>query len=718
MVIILLGVSILFQVCAAGMSLYLVKVSQRRLGWVFITVALALMALRRCITLYVALAPGQGAVPDALAEWVALAISIVMCAGVYFSAAFFRESRESRARLRDSESRYRSLFNEVSDGIVLCDLSGKSLEPNPSAVRMFGYSAKVFGRLQATDLFAGQELEEEPIQFDRLRQGQKLLKTRRLKREDGSVFHAEISSTLLATGQFVALIRDITSRFEFERALRENEAHLRGVLNSVFDAIVTVDLSGRVVDCNRGTCAMFRERREGLLGESVFTWLPGLRDLWPSVSAVSDDASEALRRELTGQDQLGRRFPVELSVASVKLEAEKRVVVAVRDMTQWKELQQHVLQTQKMEALGTLAGGVAHDFNNLLMVILGSLEMSLEDVGPEHRARPGLERALQAGKRGKALVRQILTFSRKETFEMAPVDLANVLDEALVLLRSVVPASIRLDVRFAEHLPPVIGDRTQLQQVFVNLVTNAYQSYEGDHGTVVARCDEVTVAAGDSCLGTVLKPGRYLRIAVQDFGCGISAESRERVFDPFYTTKKAGDGTGMGLSVVLGIVEQHGGRIDVESEPGEGSVFRLWLPASEEPLPVKQPGPENFVAGKGQLVLFVDDEDAVVSMGQRMLKRIGYRCEALGRASDALAFVEAGDPVPWLVITDLTMPDENGLTLARGIRARLPGVPIVLMTGNPGSVSEDELASHGVTRLLAKPFGIAELSECLAELSS
>ena len=185
---------------------------------------------------------------------------------------------------------------------------------------------------------------------------------------------------------------------------------------------------------------MFRERREGLLGESAFTWIPGLRDLWSSVSAVSDDASEALRCELTGQDQLGRRFPVELSVASVNLEAEKRVVVAVRDMTQWKELQQHVLQTQKMEALGTLAGGVAHDFNNLLMVILGSLEMALEDVGPEHASKPGLERALQAGKRGKALVRQILTFSRKETFEMAPVDLADVLDEALVLLRSVVPA--------------------------------------------------------------------------------------------------------------------------------------------------------------------------------------------------------------------------------------------------------------------------------------
>ena len=259
MAIVLLVVSIFFQICAAVMSLQLVKVSQRRLGWIFITVALAPMALRRCITLYVALAPDRNSVPDALAESVALAISVVMCVGVYFSAAFFRESRESRARLRDSESRYHSLFNEVSDGIVLCDLSGESLEPNPSAIRMFGYSAREFGRLKATDMFASQELEEEPIQFERLRQGQKLLKTRRLKRADGSIFHAEISSTLLATGQFVALIRDITSRFEVERALQENEAHLRGVLNSVFDAIVTVDLSGQVVDCNRGTCAMFRE---------------------------------------------------------------------------------------------------------------------------------------------------------------------------------------------------------------------------------------------------------------------------------------------------------------------------------------------------------------------------------------------------------------------------------------------------------------------------
>ena len=227
--------------------------------------AMFLMAVKRSMTLLYAVRPDGGVPLHLSTELVALFISILMCGGVYKIGALFRETRENQSRLSESESRYHSLYDEVSDGIVLTDIKGGSLEPNPSAVRMFGYSKEEFLKLHSASLFVSQDLEEDPIEFGSLREGKKLLKTRRLLRKDGTIFHAEISSTLLATGQLVALIRDITSRYESERALQANEAHLRAVLNSVFDGIVTLDLGGEIIECNRGTCAMFREKRERLI---------------------------------------------------------------------------------------------------------------------------------------------------------------------------------------------------------------------------------------------------------------------------------------------------------------------------------------------------------------------------------------------------------------------------------------------------------------------
>ena len=716
MSVLLLGVSILFQLIAAGMALTFIRTTGRRFGWILMATAIFLMAVRRGITLFQSFHPEVLASIDVYAESVALLISLLMCAGVYQIGSFFRETRQNQGRLRESESRYRSLYDDVSDGIIMTDSRGRGLKPNPSALKMFGYSEEEFKSIEAADLFVPEDLESDPIEFASLREGKKLLKHRRLRRKEGSVFHAEISSTMLATGQLVAMIRDVTSRREAEQRLKESEAQLRAVLNSVSDAIVTVEPSGRIVDCNRGTCGMFRERREAILGADVFGFVPGLRDHWSEVETSSDEADEALRLELEGRDRFERGFPVEVSVTSVKLEAELHIVLAVRDLTRWKELQSHLVQSQKMEALGTLAGGVAHDFNNVLMVLLGNLEIALEDVTEDHVARPSLLRAFESAKRGKELVSQILTFSRKDEFEMGPVDLATMIREALNLLEPILPASIELKCQLPSNLPLILGDKTHLQQVILNLVSNAYQSYGTRKGQVHVDCRVVEIAESDLESYSGLAAGTYLSLTVADEGPGMSPQLRDRVFDPFFTTKKAGEGTGMGLSVVLSIVEQHGGSIEVETEEGKGSSFRVLLPVPQDQLKAVSSPETSFFQGDGQLVVVIEDQESVLQMTKRLIERVGYQCAAFSAAQEGLEYIQRSPARVAALITDLAMPERDGLEVTRDLRAIGLDLPIILVTGNPSEVSEDDIGPEGVTLLLTKPFGLDELSACLSEV--
>ena len=668
------------------------------------------------LTLAQALQSEMAAHPDLLAESVLLLSSILMGGGVFWTGTRVRETYDESNRLRDSESRYQSLFNEVRDGIVLSDSSGRDLNANHSALRMFGYSREEFAGLDAAQLFPPEELELDPIDFASLRQGKKLLKERRLVRKDESVFHAEISSTYLATGQMAALIRDVSERHHSEQALRANEALLRAVLNSVFDAVVTVDLFGTIVECNHGACTMFREQREGLIGTQVFGFLPRLSERWEVVEEISDVSQEALRWESLARDSLEREFPVELNATAAPFEEKRRIVISIRDLSGWNELQTHVLQTQKMEALGTLAGGVAHDFNNILMVLLGNVEMTLEDLDEDHVSRVGLERALGAARRGKELVAQILTFSRMEPVQKGLVDMNPILDESVKLLQTVVPASMELVFEFQEDLPRVSGDATQLQQVFVNLMMNACQSYGVDTGRVEARCRVVELQSEAPLGRSGLPSGHYIEMVVEDSGCGIPATFRDRIFDPFFTTKKAGEGTGMGLSVALGIIETHEGMIELESEEGRGSSFRVLLPIAGRRQEQGEPLPSRLVKGRGKLIVLVDDQEPVLHIGKRLLERIGFYCEAFSDARLAIEYVEKEIANVVLVITDLSMPVMSGLALTQKLNELNPDLPIVLTTGNSTGLSAEELSSWGVGRLLSKPFSLHDLSDCVSSL--
>lgn len=382
-------------------------------------------------------------------------------------------------------------------------------------------------------------------------------------------------------------------------------------------------------------------------------------------------------------------------------------VAVKRDVTAEVRLEKQLRQSQKLEALGTLAGGIAHDFNNVLTPILGYTEMAVDDLPPDSRVREGLGRVLAAAERARDLVKQILAFSRRAEQERHPLRLGDLVRETLQLVSATLPKTIAIRSTIDDGVGPVVADATQLHQVLLNLCTNAWHAM-GDEGGVL----EVTLDAAE---GTVSAPGvPHARLTVRDTGCGMSAEVLDRIFEPFFTTKAVGEGTGLGLAAVHGIVRSHGGSVAVESEPGRGSAFQVFLPlasaAQGESRPPSGPPPRGT-----ESILFVDDEEAIAELGRRSLESLGYRVVATTSSVKALDLFRREPQRFDAVVTDQAMPELTGANLARELLAMRPGLPIVLCTGFSRSVTLEAAKELGVRRFLPKPATLAELGRAVRE---
>ena len=374
-------------------------------------------------------------------------------------------------------------------------------------------------------------------------------------------------------------------------------------------------------------------------------------------------------------------------------------------------------EAQKMEAIGTLAGGIAHDFNNILGVVLGFGELTLYEVAQGSVAWHNLQQVLAASRRAKDLVRQILTFSRKDEQERQPLQLHLVIHEALKLLRASLPATIDIRQELAEDSGAILADPTQMQQVLMNLCNNAEYAMRDTGGTLEVRLDKMEVDEAVVARHPELLPGPYVRLTVRDTGVGMEEAVLARIFEPFYTTKLAGDGTGMGLAVVHGIVTSHGGAIDVESTPGQGSTFTIYLPQIQAAgADESQPDPP-VPQGKGQ-ILFVDDEETLARLGQRMLERLGYSVAAVTDSLEALEIFRRTPEAFDLVITDQTMPQMTGEVLARELRQIRPDIPIILCTGFSHVIDADKAAAQGLDAFMLKPLIAKELGMIIQQVLS
>jgi nitrogen-specific signal transduction histidine kinase/CheY-like chemotaxis protein len=365
-------------------------------------------------------------------------------------------------------------------------------------------------------------------------------------------------------------------------------------------------------------------------------------------------------------------------------------------------LEAELFHAQKMEAIGTLAGGIAHVFNNILAAIVGNAEMARNDPALGATVRQDIDEVLRATQRARDLVRQILTFSRKQDAERRPIRVAEVIEDVMRLIRATTPSTIELRSSIDDPDATILGDSTQLHQVLMNLCTNAAHAVGDTHGTISLGLTRDTIDSG--ALRGDLLPGRYVRVSVSDTGHGMDRATMERVFEPFFTTKAPGVGTGLGLAVVHGIVRNHDGVALVESEPGAGTTFSLYFPLLA-PVAVRSNTEAGDVPrGAGERVLFVDDEPALTAVTGRILERLGYNVLALRSATEALSVFRANPSAFDLVISDLTMPDLTGAQLTVEMRRLRANVPVILSTGYLDRLDGLTANSLQVRELLMKPY--------------
>jgi signal transduction histidine kinase/ActR/RegA family two-component response regulator len=385
-----------------------------------------------------------------------------------------------------------------------------------------------------------------------------------------------------------------------------------------------------------------------------------------------------------------------------------------RDITEMKQMEARMQQAQKMESIGSLAGGVAHDFNNLLFPIIGLSEMMLYDLTPGTPEYKNIQEILRAGKRGKDLVKQILTFSRQDETQRMPVRFEVILKEVIRLCRATIPSDIAITRDIRPDCGMVLADPTHLHRIAMNLITNAYHAVSPPGGKIHIELTPVSsLPAGSGLLSDGADkpgPGPYVRFSVSDNGCGMDPGIVKKIFDPYFTTKEPGRGTGLGLSVVLGIVRQCRGEVTVHTEPGQGSTFQVYLPVMTEDALEETSERQEAPAGGNEHVLVVDDEPVIVEMLQHALERLGYRVTGFTASMDALTAFRKNPQQFDLVLADMSMPRMNGEHLVREMTAVRPDIPVIICTGFSERLNRDTAGSLGIKGLLLKPVILSDLA--------
>jgi PAS domain S-box-containing protein len=645
------------------------------------------------------------------------------------------ERKRKEMALAASEACYRTLFEAANDAVFMHAMKPDGaldtfVTVNDRICQILGYSREELGRLSLNEITHPDDLAMDEAQFNRLLAGVigSYSVDKRFIRKDGSVVYTVTSIAGVrqpegSMNHMVGLMQDITGRKNAEKALSKSEYRLRTILQTANEGFWVVDNDSVVTDTNPRMCRILGRGKGEIVGRKVFDFADDEN------KAVFEEQFRLRNQRKSGVYEIavsrpdGSQVFCRFNATPLFDESGNKVgsFAMVTDITARKRaeeekerLESQLRRAQKLQALGTLAGGIAHDFNNILAPIIGYAEMSLSDLPRGNPMRSWQDQILNAARRARDLVKQIMLFGRHEGDpERTPVEIGPIVGETLKLLRASLPSSIRID----EHIEDVMAkaDPTQINQVLLNLCTNAAHAM-GNKGVMEVRLARVELSASDltDLVIVDLKPGPHLKLSVSDTGSGMEADTLERIFDPYFTTKEVGKGSGLGLAVVHGIVKHHDGAITVESQPGKGSIFSIYIPGLENV--VETAGEITPVMPKGtDRILLLDDEQVVLDLGTEVLERLGYAVTPENSSLHALETFRSRPHEFDLVITDYTMPNLNGMDIAREVRRIRPNMPIILCTGFSEEVTRENAVGLNV-ELIMKPFGVKQLGESIRKV--
>lgn len=638
-----------------------------------------------------------------------------------------RRRRQAEEAVRRSEERYRMVLETSIDGFWVADSEGRILDVNRAYCRLTGYSREELLQMRVQDLDvylgpAGVELKIQEV----TETGSAHFETKHCTR-DGRIVDIEVSSTYVPRDDTrCSFLRDISARKQAEKALRESEERYRRVVEGAPEGIF-VQTGYRFRYLNPAAIAMFHaESQAQLLGEPVWERIhPDFHFLVAErLRRVQELGLSAPQVEEQFVRLDGTSFDVEAMSEAFTFEGREGAIIFFREITERKKtereretLENQLQQARKLESLGRLAGGIAHDFNNILTVINGYADLMLGQLAQDNPLRHLSTEMRKAGERGSDLTRQLLAFSRKQLAEPKPVDLNGLISESENLLRRLLGEDVELETKLAPELGWIMADPGQIHQILLNLAVNARDAMPNG-GKLIIETDNVELDANQTAGNPDMAPGPFVKLSVTDTGTGIRDEDQQHIFDPFFTTKADGQGTGLGLSTVYGIVRQNGGTISVNGVPGRGSEFAVYLPRHEWPA---EPHAESAVTAavprSAETILVAEGLEDVRRLIAVILTNVGCRVLEAATGPDALELAERHAGPIHLMLTDLAMPDMPGNKLAERLKALRPETKVIFLSAHP----VDSLTSQGTpeagTAYLAKPFApetlIAKVREVL-----
>lgn len=639
--------------------------------------------------------------------------------------------------LRRSESRYRRLFETARDGVLLLNADTAQIEDvNPYLIDLLGYSHTEFLGKKLWEVGAFADIAESKEMFAILQErGYVRYQTLPLKTATGKKINVEIVANAYDCDGIKVIqcdVRDMTAHAAADLVLQEFKA----IIDASDDAIISKSLAGAIRSWNPGAERLFGYTAAEAIGQGMALIIPADRAseevqiLGRIARGERVEHFETVRRHKDGQ-------LLHISATISPIFDHSYVVVGAskiaRDISESKRaetarlsLEGQLRESQKMEAIGTLAGGIAHDFNNIIATILGNVDLALEDVRGNASATRSIEEIRKASRRARDLVQQILSFSRRQPMERKRISLIPVVEESVRLMRATFPARAHIESSFDPAVPDVMADATQIEQALLNLATNSMQAAGGNSQRIKIRLDTVILQGSFADLTPDLRamhlsrPALTVRMTVSDAGPGMSEVTRARIFEPFFTTKPMGEGTGLGLSVVRGIVHAHEGAIVVASEPGKGTTFTLYFAVATSPAAHGDPKAKAIATPAthhGARVLYIDDDDSLVILIERLLERRHFVVTGFTDAQVAIDLLRK-DPTAFdLVVSDYNMPYLSGLDVARAVREIRADLPVAVASGFIDERLLSQAKDAGIRELIVKSVDVAEFCEAVERLA-